>query len=262
MMGNVISVHSAKRGSCSTAADRRHDDHHQVVDEIDQADRKENANAIGVVVDRATSNRRCVCRRKIPATSLLQMIVGAAAQVGGDAFADPGGDVQPRPIQQPRRQSRRRTVRPNRNRPSATLTASPSCRGINTLSTKRPRQDTAESTDAVADDGEQQSEHHHAGAAAWRTSASDTATTPAAAALGGAGGANAIVAGDHFAATGTNRRQRFGDRDICPARLQSWSSRLRNSRPSRCEPRCIANMPGDDSNRAIPTCRRHRFRQC
>ena len=83
----------------------RHQDHQDVGGEVQQVQRQEDADAVGLVADARHEVARALAAEVLQG-KLLQVFIGAGAQVGADAFADPGEDIGPRPAQHPGHQRR------------------------------------------------------------------------------------------------------------------------------------------------------------
>ncbi len=100
---------------------RRHGDHQHVGGEIQQMQREEQADAVGLAAD-ARHEVAGALAAEVLQRQVLQVRVGGDAQVGADALADQRQHVGARPAQAPRRAARRpagrpgTTARPGRNR--------------------------------------------------------------------------------------------------------------------------------------------------
>ncbi|MNI46013.1 hypothetical protein D3C73_1004560 [compost metagenome] len=85
---------------------RRHDNHQDVGGEVQQMQRQEHANTVGLAANAGDQVARALAA-KIFQRQLLQVLIRGGAQVGADTFADPGQDVGPGPAQPPCQQGGR-----------------------------------------------------------------------------------------------------------------------------------------------------------
>src|SRR5262249_7046714 len=79
---------------------RRHQDHDEVGAEVDEVEREEVAEALGVVADAGNEVAGALAAEELQGEA-LEVGVGAGAEVGADALGGAGEDVEPAPVEYP-----------------------------------------------------------------------------------------------------------------------------------------------------------------